>query len=61
MGIVYEATERDCCVSVFSRAVWGHAPPGKIFFSGALLEQSKAYSSAVEPDSPHFLQQTSTK
>ena len=55
MGIVHEATERDCCVSVFSRAVWRHAPPGKFFFSGALLEQSKASSSVVEPDSPHFL------
>ena len=61
VGVAHTAAERWLLrKQLFCRRVWGHAPPGKFFYSEAILEHSEAYFSATEPDSPHFHEQTST-
>ena len=63
VGVAHTAAERQRWLSRKQLLVGGSGgmlPPGKYFYSEVIMEDSEAYFSATELDSPHFHEQTST-
>ena len=51
IGAALKAAEGGSHGSGFSRGVWGPGPPGKFFYSEAILKHSEVYFSATDADS----------